>query len=128
MHDPTGQDFDQSLSTILKALEHIKRNMPNGELKSLQEKFSTLEKNQDDFKEEIRTLKKILLDPEEGVIVKLNKSIKLAEDQEKYRTEVVAKKLETLNQIESWKEGVTKVLWILFATIAGIVLNLFLKK
>lgn len=129
---PNDHEFDQGLSVILRQLEHIRKNMPNGELQSLQEKFTqlekTLEKSQQETKDDLRKIKKILLDPEDGLIVRVNESIKLAEKQEEYRENVISKKLENVKLIEDWKEGVTKVLWILFATLAGIILNLVFKK
>ena len=55
------------LETVLTELKSIRTGMPNGELKQILE-------SQKDMKEDISDLKYTLLNPEDGVIVKVNKN------------------------------------------------------
>lgn len=125
-------NFDESLSEILVALEQIKRNIPNGEIKVLQDKIMSMEEFQNELKEEIkddiRELKKILLDPNTGVIVAVNKSTEAVRKSEEYIEKELKPKIEKLTQLESWKENVTRVLWLLAAGVISIILNIFFRN
>lgn len=125
-------NFDESLSEILVALEQIKRNIPNGEIKTLQEKIANIEDFQNELKEEIkddlREIKKILLDPNTGVIVAVNKSTEAVRKSEEYIEKELKPKIEKLAQLESWKENVTRVLWLLAAGVISILLNIFFRS
>ena len=70
------------MKQILDELNHLKTNMPNGELKHLQTSMEDLKKDQKSMKDDISDMKKKLLDPETGVIVKVNENTKfrLAEE------------------------------------------------
>ena len=57
----------QLLESVLNELVHIKKHMPNGELKSMQSDMKAL-------KEDVSDLKYTLLNPEDGVIVKTNQN------------------------------------------------------
>lgn len=125
-------NFDESLSEILVALEQIKRNIPNGEIKVLQDKIANIEESQNEIKEEIkadlRELKKILLDPNHGIVVAVNKSTEAVKKFEEYIEKELKPKIERLSQIESWKENVTRVLWLLAAGMISILFNMFFRN
>ena len=55
------------LESVLKELSSIKRGMPNGELKSMVEDMK-------EMKEDVSELKHMLLNPEDGVVVKTNQN------------------------------------------------------
>ena len=57
----------QLLESVLSELLHIKKHMPNGELKAMLEDVK-------DLKEDMSELKYTLLNPDDGVIVKTNKN------------------------------------------------------
>ena len=90
--------------------------MPNGELKALI-------KDVKDLKENMTDLKYTLLNPEEGVIVKTNKNTEFRIAMEENEKDFLAKMSE-IEGLKRWKEGVTKALWIIFGTIAGILIKL----
>ena len=64
----------QMMDEILGALDHIRKHMPNGELKIIQEKVEAIEESQEKLHGDISQIKKLLLDPETGVIVRVNKN------------------------------------------------------
>lgn len=106
----------QLLETVLKELSSIKDDMPNGELKSLAEDVK-------DLKENVSDLKYTLLNPEEGVIVKTNKNTEFRFAMEENEKDFLVK-LSEIEGLKRWKDGVTKALWIIFGTIAGIIIKL----
>jgi len=126
--DGFDSDFESSIKQIFQKLDKISENIPNGEINLIKDKFELLAQNQNELKDDIRRIKKILLDPEEGLIVKLNKAIELSEKQENFKSNTLITKIQTISELESFKDNVIKILWILFATMAGIILNLIFKK
>jgi len=119
--------IDSMMTNILLALDHIRENMPNGELKDIQQRLRTIETAQIDVKEELRIIKKQLLDPEDGLVVRVNKNtdfrIGKQEDEDYY-----AGMIQEHKELISWRNGVSKALWILFTAVAGIVIKLFFNS
>ncbi len=106
------------LESVLHELKHIKTHMPNGELKQMV-------KDMQNMKEDITELKYTLLNPDNGVIVKTNQNteyrLELQGNEKEFRD-----KLAELESIKSWKEGVTRALWIIFGIIAAIIIRMFM--
>ena len=110
------------MKQILDELNHLKTNMPNGELKHLQTSMEDLKKDQRSMKDDISDMKKKLLDPESGVIVKVNENTKfrLAEEN---RYEDYMKVNIDVDSLKKWQSGVNKALWIIFGAILAIALK-----
>jgi phosphoribosylformylglycinamidine (FGAM) synthase PurS component len=110
------------MKQILDELSHLKSNMPNGELKHLQTSMEDLKKDQRSMKDDISDMKKKLLDPEAGVIVKVNENTKfrLAEEN---RYEDYMKVNIDVDSLKKWQSGVNKALWIIFGAILAIALK-----
>jgi hypothetical protein len=117
-------EVSQMMDEILGALDHIRKHMPNGELKIIQEKVEAAEESHEKLHDDISQIKKLLLDPETGVIVRVNKNTQFREDNEKNMRE----KFEMLNEVSKWKDGINKAMWIIFAALFGLIFELFLKK
>lgn len=117
---------DSSLQRILDELRLIKKEFPSWELNSLTEDVKGLKDNLSDLREDLSELKEILLDPEEGLIVRINKNtefrIKVEAEEKHYREQM----MELIN-LQRWKDGVNKALWIAFASILGIIVTIFSK-
>jgi phosphoribosylformylglycinamidine (FGAM) synthase PurS component len=111
------------MKQILDELNHLKTNMPNGELKHLQMSMEDLKKDQRSMKDDISDMKKKLLDPEAGVIVKVNENTKfrLAEEN---RYEDYMKFNIDVDSLKKWQSGVNKALWIIFGAILAIALKI----
>ena len=122
-----NHDIDSMMNDILDALDVIKDKMPNGEIKSIQDKIENIESAQEDMHEDLRLIKKQLLDPEDGIVVRVNKNTefrKRKEESEKSFQSIIDEHKELM----SWKSTVTKILWILFTAVAGILVSLFFKS
>ena len=105
------------LETVLTELKSIRTGMPNGELKQILE-------SQKDMKEDISDLKYTLLNPEDGVIVKVNKNTAFRRSFEKV-SDQNQQILKDLEEIKNWKSTIVKVLWVLFGAIVTILTKVF---
>ncbi len=110
----------QILESVLKELLIVKKHMPNGELKALVEDVK-------DLKEDISELKYTLLNPEDGVIVKTNQNSmfrrKLEGNEQDFNN-----KIRQIEDIDKWKDGVNRALWIIFGLISAIILRLIFES
>jgi len=114
---------DPRIEEILSALEIIKSKLPNGELEVIKKSILILGEDQKAIKQDLEYLKKRLFNPDDGVIVKINKntdSISRFQDSIDEVPEVKNK----VDNIDKWKEGVSKALWIVYTSIVGIILSL----
>ena len=108
----------EAIDLILVELAAMKSKLPNGELVRMAESM-------EEMKEDIGELKYMLMNPEDGVIVKVNKNSdfrKKFEINEKEFDDTV----KTVEELRRFKETVTKALWIIFTAIAGIVIRILL--
>jgi hypothetical protein len=93
--------------------------MPNGELKVIQSSIDELKHSQADIKSDVSEMKRRLLDPETGVVVRLNQNTQYIEDKkelEDYYEEIIDQHKELL----SFKNTMTKAMWIVFTALVGI--------
>ena len=85
---------------ICERLECIEKSFASGELTEIHEN--------------VKEIKQILLDPEDGVIVRVNKNTY-------WRQQLNADEFKALLR---WKQGVTLAMWIGYTTIFGIIIKL----
>tara|TARA_B100000073_G_C23376638_1_gene429225 strand:- start:29 stop:313 length:285 start_codon:yes stop_codon:yes gene_type:complete len=85
---------------IIQRLECIEGRLPNGELKEIHEN--------------VKEIKDILLDPEDGVIVRVNKNTY-------WRRQLDADEFKALLR---WKQSVTHAMWVVYSAVIGILVKL----
>ena len=85
---------------IMERLECIENRLPNGELQEIHEN--------------VKEIKEILLDPEDGIIVRVNKNTY-------WRKELDADEFKALLR---WKQSVTHAMWMIFSAVIGILVKL----
>ena len=85
---------------ISQRLESIESKLPNGELEEMHGM--------------IKEIKEILLDPEDGIIVRVNKNTF-------WRKEIDADEFKALIR---WKQSVTHAMWVVYSALVGIILKL----
>ena len=111
---------------ILEEIEKLKKQLPNGEFALLKKSVEDLGIGQGALKSSIRELKQQLLDPDNGVVVRVNTNSDFRKDSEK-RGPLCQQSFENMedsvNAIIGWKDSVTKALWILFTGIAGLIIK-----
>ena len=111
---------------ILEEIEFLKTKLPNGEFALLKKSVQDLSDGQEALKSSIRELKQQLLDPDNGVVVRVNRNSDFRKDSEQ-RGPLCQQSFETMedsvNSILGWKDNVSKALWILFTGIAGLIIK-----
>jgi len=108
------------LELILTEIATMKTKLPNGELKRMEEAIRDLRDNYTTLKEDVSDIKYTLLNPEDGIIVRVNKNSdwrKEREEKQKYYDKIVTE----FEKMKDWKDGVTKALWIVFTALVGII-------
>ena len=112
---------------ILEEIEFLKKKLPNGEFALLKKSVEDLNIGQNALKSSIRELKQQLLDPDNGVVVRVNRNSDFRKESEQ-RGPLCQQSFENMedsvNSILGWKDNVSKALWILFTGIAGIIVKI----
>lgn len=84
-----------------------------------------MQSDMSDLKEDVSEMKYTLLNPDNGVIVNTNKNTE-------YRMQLQAnqrefdKQMSKVDEIENWKQGVNRALWIIFGIMAAIIVRMFM--
>ena len=111
---------------ILEEIEFLKTKLPNGEFALLKKSVEDLSNGQESLKSSIRELKVQLLDPDNGVVVRVNRNSDFRKESEQ-RGPLCQQSFETMEDsvisILGWKDNVSKALWILFTGIAGLIIK-----
>ena len=114
---------------ILEEIEFLKKKLPNGEFALLKKSVEDLSSGQESLKSSIRELKLQLLDPDNGVVVRVNRNSEFRKDSEK-RGPLCQKSFndmeDSVQDIIGWKDNVTKALWIMFTGIIGLLIKTIL--
>ena len=114
---------------ILEEIEFLKKKLPNGEFALLKKSVEDLSGGQDALKSSIRELKQQLLDPDNGVVVRVNRNSDFRKESEQ-RGPLCQQSFENMedsvNSILGWKDNVSRALWILFTGIAGLIIKTML--
>ena len=114
---------------ILDEIEKLKKKIPtaNGDFILLKKTVGDLEVGQQGLKADIKELKERLLNPDNGVVARVNRNSDFRKDSEKSGP-LCKKSFENMednvHNILSWKNNVSKALWILFTGIAGIIVKI----
>jgi hypothetical protein len=111
------------MKEILDEIKSLQSNMPSGDIKIMQTVMEDVKKDQKALKDDMSDIKKKLLDPDDGVIVKVNQNTKFRLQEEDRYDDYMQFNID-MNDLKKWKEGVNKALWIIFAAIIAIALKL----
>jgi hypothetical protein len=116
---------------ILEEIEFLKKKLPNGEFALLKKSVEDLSSGQNALKASIRELKQQLLDPDNGVVVRVNRNSDFRKDSEQ-RGPLCQQSFENMednvNSILGWKDNVSKALWILFTAVVGLIIKLVIGE
>jgi superfamily I DNA/RNA helicase len=115
------KDLTQSLlmKQILEEINTLKSKMPNGEIKHFQLALDELKNSFKEIKDDISDLKKKLLDPDDGIVVRTNENTKFRIQEERRYEEYLAIKAD-LEETKKWQSGIIKAMWIIFGSIIAI--------
>jgi len=104
------------LENILSEISVMKTKLPNGELKRMESSIVELKEMYHDVKEDLSDIKYTLLNPENGVIVRVNKNTDFREEADGNTEKLIEVEAE-LSKLREWKSGVSKALWVLFSGV-----------
>ena len=107
---------------ILNQIEELRGKLPNGELTLLKKSVEDLQVDHKDLRDSIRDLKKSLLDPDNGVVVRVNKNSEFRRERED-SSEKLSTLFEQVSNMIQWKNSISKILWIFFTAIIVLVIK-----
>ena len=107
---------------ILEQIEYLKKKLPNGELTLLKKSVEDLQEGQRELRDGMKEIKKQLLDPDNGVVVRVNRNSEFRREKEE-RYPKLEKAFEQIHSMVAWKNGVTKILWVVFTALIGLVIK-----
>jgi hypothetical protein len=111
---------ERKIEEIFITLEVIKKKLPNGELESIKNSIESFRQDQKIIKEDLEYFKKRLFNPDDGIIVKVNKNTDLI-NQFNDELEEIPDLINRIETLERWKASVNKASWFIFTTIGGLV-------
>ena len=82
---------------IIEKLKDMEERLPNGELKEIQEG--------------LKDIKEILLDPEDGLVVRVNKNTY-------WRKQV---DVDDIKELKSFKSTITQAMWVVYVAVIGLI-------
>jgi len=100
----------------------LRGKLPNGELTLLKKSVEDLQLDHKELRDSIRELKRQLLDPDKGVVVRVNKNSEFRRERED-SSEKLSTLFEQVSNLIQWKDSISKILWILFTAIIGLVIK-----
>jgi hypothetical protein len=124
----TNAQIAETLNKLVSEISALKTTLPSSDLRIIQLNMEEFKHAQSDIKKDLTDLKKKLLDPDDGVIVKVNENTKFRIEQEKIQEREEREYKELIlehSELMKWKGGVTKAMWIFFTAIVGIVAKIF---
>ena len=107
---------------ILEQIEELRGKLPNGQLTLLKKSVEDLQLDHKELRDSIRELKRQLLDPDKGVVVRVNKNSEFRRERED-SSEKLSTLFEQVSNLIQWKDSISKILWILFTAIIGLVIK-----
>lgn len=124
----SNKQISEVLKQVLDELAHMKQAMPQSDLRIIQLNMEELKNSQADMKRDLSDLKKKLLDPDDGVIVKVNENTRFRLEQQRQQERDEKEYKDLLlehSELMKWKGGVTKAMWIFFTALVGILAKVF---
>jgi hypothetical protein len=107
------------LKELMLAFSSLKQKMEDPNYIALDNSIKTMMENQRDMKEDVKDLKRKLLNPIDGVIVNTNKNTEFRLDYVKLQNER-DELVEDVNHLKRWKAMYIKIFWTLFTGAIGV--------
>jgi len=128
MNQPTKKSLTtkQILETLVERLDTIEEHMPNGEMVIIMNHVETIMEKQQKMYEDLSEMKKTLLNPDNGVIVRVNKNTEFRIEQEEKERDF-DKLFREHYQLMTFKSNITRFLWLVLSTITASIVMLWTK-
>jgi len=96
----------------------------NQEITLMKKDIEILSEEIKELNKKIDTLMIKLLDPDEGIVVRVNKNTERLDERDKHMGKWL-KDVDDFHQMKRWKSNVTKALWGLYAAVVGWIVKTF---
>lgn len=114
------------LTELLSRLDYIEGNIPNGEMSVLLNHMEVMMERQEKMYDDLSEMKRLLLNPENGVVVRVNKNTEFRVENQQ-RENQYNKLIEEHNELMKFKSNIIKILWIILSSIIGTLAMLWSK-
>jgi hypothetical protein len=115
------------MKQIIDDLQTIKSSLPNGEIKVLQTNIDEMRDSQKAMKEDLSDIKKKLLDPNDGVIVKVNENTRFRIQEENRYNDYMKMNVD-VQDLKKWQSGIIKAMWIVFGALIAIAVKVIFNE
>lgn len=115
-----------TLSAILETMQSLESKMPNGELKVIKSDVEELKTCYHSMKQDLSDIKFKLLNPEDGIIVRVNNSKRRLDEVEGIVDEIgeeVTEMSTDVHDLKSYKKNVNTALYAVYAATVGLVVH-----
>jgi|TARA_B110000879_G_scaffold207289_1_gene290719 hypothetical protein len=120
MNKPEGsRSNEELLKELMLAFSSLKQKMEDPNYIALDNSMKNMLENQRDMKEDVKDLKRKLLNPIDGVIVNTNKNTEFRLDYSKLQGERDELE-EGVANLKRWKAMYIKIFWTLFTGAIGV--------
>lgn len=128
MNKPTTKSLTNKelLQNLVDRLDTIEKHMPNGEMVVIMNHIETMMEKQEKMYQDLSEMKKTLLNPENGVVVRVNKNTEFREEQEDKERDF-DKLFREHYQLMTFKSNITKFLWLILSSITASIVMLWTK-
>jgi chromosome segregation ATPase len=123
------------IKNLLDEIKTIKNAFSGYEINHITDSMDDIKLKVSDLKQDLSDIKKEILNPENGLIVKINKIQDKLAYLEKDKIVKMEKAIESLelasenyNRISGFKDNVVKFLWIFFGGLLTLLIQLFSSK
>jgi archaellum component FlaC len=115
-----------TLSAILETMQSLESKMPNGELKVIKSDVEELKTCYHSMKQDLSDIKLKLLNPEDGIIVRVNNNKRRLDEVEGIVDEIgeeVTEMSTDVHDLKSYKKNVNTALYAVYAATVGLVVH-----
>ncbi len=110
---------EELLKELMLAFSSLKQKMEDPNYIALDNSIKTMMENQRDMKEDVKDLKRKMLNPIDGVIVNTNKNTEFRVEYASLQQERDGL-AEDVNTLKRWKSMYIKIFWALFTGAIGV--------
>jgi hypothetical protein len=110
---------ENRLEEILGSLEFLLKSIPADDVHEIKRSVDSILEEQKVIKKDLEYLKSRLFNPDDGIIVKVNKNTEAIQEFKTY-IEIIDDLKGRIEDLEKWKSVVNKTSWFIFTTIGGL--------
>ena len=110
---------ENRLEEILGSLEFLLKSIPADDLHEIKHSIESILEEQKVITQDLDYLKSRLFNPDDGIIVKVNKNTEAIQEFKNY-IDLVDDLKGRIEDLEKWKSVVNKTSWFIFTTIGGL--------